>query len=213
MSERLSNKPYLIGISGGSASGKTFFLDQLLQKIGAANVCLISQDEYYKPKAHQVVDEKGVINFDLPEAIDHRALYTDLQRILNGESIQKKEYTFNNPNRIPKTFHYFPANVILVEGIFVFHYEQIRSLLDLTVFLQSSKNIKFQRRIQRDIVERGYDADHVHYTQEHHVDVAYREFIKPYRRMADLVINNNEKGFDTGMEVLVNHIQSKLLQK
>jgi len=210
MSERLSNKPYLIGISGGSASGKTFFLDQLLSKIGMDKVCLISQDEYYKPKSQQVTDDQGVINLDLPEAIDYRSLYADLQRILSGETILKKEYTFNNPDRIPKTFRYYPAPVILVEGIFVFHYEQIRSLLDLTVFLQSSKDIKFQRRIQRDIVERGYDSHHVHYTQKHHVDVAYKEFIKPYRRMADLVINNNEKGFDIGMEVLVHHIATKL---
>lgn len=202
------NKPYFVGISGGSASGKTFFLRQLVERLEGADLCLISLDEYYKPRTQQVVDANGITNFDLPEAIDHAALYADLLKLMNGEAVLKKEYTFNNPDIVPRIFEYRPSRIVVLEGIFLFHYEKIRDLLDLKIYLQSKREIKNQRRLQRDVVERGYDETHVRYTQTAHVDVAYREFIKPYRSHADLVINNNENGFDKGIKVLIHHLQS-----
>ncbi|MCU0431792.1 MAG: uridine-cytidine kinase [Cytophagaceae bacterium] len=209
MTERLTSKPYLIGISGGSASGKTYFVQQLKERIGSASVCFISQDEYYKPRHLQKKDENGVYNFDLPEAIDHESLLQDLQNILQGKTILKKEYTFNDPSRVAQTFQYTPSPVIVMEGIFILHYPSIRALLDLSIFIQASKNIKWQRRISRDLEERGYDAEHVQYTQHKHVDVAYKQYIKPCRRVADIIINNNEHGFEKGVELL----HSLVLQK
>jgi uridine kinase len=204
--------PFIIGISGGSGSGKTLLVSKLKEKFGAEQVCFISQDEYYKEKQYQQKDENGIENFDLPTAIDQAQLYKDIQSLRSGEQVQKKEYTFNNPALVPRMLTFVPAPVLVIEGIFVFHFEEICSLLDLSVFIHTKKELKLARRITRDAEERGYDLEHVLYSQKNHINPAYRKYIKPYRHEADVVVPNNEKGFDKALDLLVVKIQSVLNQ-
>src|SRR5215213_3820100 len=101
--------PYTIGITGGSGSGKTFFINELSRHFTATEICLISQDHYYKPRESQVTDDQGIKNFDLPGAIEHEQLYQDILKLKRGETLLKPEYMFNNPNVTPQVLEFRPA--------------------------------------------------------------------------------------------------------
>ncbi|WP_224999388.1 uridine kinase [Cesiribacter sp. SM1] len=202
-------KPYIVGITGGSASGKTYFLRELLQNFTPSEVCLVSQDNYYRPRHEQPVDENGIKNFDTPYSIDHELYAQDLIALKEGRSVVRQEYTFNNPNAVPKQLEFHPAPVIVVEGIFVFYFPELTRHLDLKVFIEAEEHIKLSRRIVRDKVERGYDLEDVLYRYERHVAPTYNKYIKPFRSDADLVVPNNH-GFDNALEVITTFIKSKL---
>ena len=198
MSEK---QPYIIGITGGSASGKTFFLNSLLQQFKEEEVCLISQDNYYRTKDRVPVDENGIQNYDLPEAIDFELFARHIQDLKEGKTVLHKEYTFNNLSVVPKVLEFRPAPIIVVEGIFVFYSYFVSRLLDLKVFFDAKEHIKIKRRIIRDNNERGYDLEDVLYRWENHVAPTYEKFIKPSKYDAHIVINNN-KNFENGLRVL-----------
>lgn len=202
-------KPYIVGITGGSASGKTYFLHSLLESFSESEICLISQDHYYKTQAFVPKDENGVENYDLPEAIDFELFSKHIEQLKRGEEVHQKEYVFNNPNIVPKTLVFKPAPIIVVEGIFVFHSIEINKLLDLKVFIDAKEHIKIKRRIIRDNNERGYDLTDVLYRWENHVSPTYEKYIEPTKYDADIVINNN-KHFYNGLSILTSFLKDKL---
>jgi uridine kinase len=186
------NKPYIIGISGGSGSGKTFFLKCFLEHFTADEVSLVSQDDYYIPVAHNMTKEENKeYNFDLPSTIDHEHFQQDISKLLNKEAILKQEYTFNNPDAIPKMIEIKPAPILIVEGLFILHFKDISELLDLKVFIDADEDIALQRRLKRDLIERGYSHDDVMYKWINHVVPAYKEYLLPYKDECDRVITNN----------------------
>jgi uridine kinase len=186
------NKPYLVGIAGGSGSGKTFFLKRFLDHFSPDEVCLVSQDDYYIPVAHTMTaEENKLYNFDLPSTIDHRHFEDDLEKLLNNETILKNEYTFNNPNAIPRVLEIKPAPILIVEGLFILHFRKIADLLDMKIFVDADEDVALQRRLTRDLVERGYSNDDVMYKWINHVVPAYKEFLLPYKDECDKVITNN----------------------
>lgn len=203
------NQPFIIGITGGSASGKTLFLDKLLHAFGPGEVCLISQDNYYKPRHLQPLDDKGVYNFDTPHSIDFAQYADDIRNIQNGQTIYRQEYTFNNPNKKPKMLEFAPAPVVVVEGIFVLYYPELANLLDLKIFIDAKEYIKLKRRIVRDKVERGYDLDDVLYRYEMHVMPTYEKYIEPFKSDADLIVPNN-RSFDRALDVIRSYMRSKI---
>ena len=142
--------PFIVGITGGSGSGKTLFLKKLMESFSTSEVCLISQDNYYFPRDQQPKDENDVTNFDLPESIDFDNYFNDINHLKNGESVRRKEYTFNNPTAVPEELIFNPAPVIVVEGIFVFSEKRLSDLLDLKVYIDTKEHIKLKRRIIRD---------------------------------------------------------------
>lgn len=200
---------YIIGITGGSASGKTTFLKKLISNFSQDELTYISQDNYYKDRSEQQTDENGVVNFDLPGCIDGDEFARDITALRSGTDIQKKEYTFNNPNTTPKELVFKPAPIILVEGIFVFHYPEIYKQLDLRIFVDAKEHVKLQRRIIRDKMERGYDLDDVMYRYTNHVAPTYEKYIEPYKHESDFVIPNN-KSYERALEVIVSHLKTKL---
>lgn len=202
-------KPFIVGITGGSASGKTLFLDKLLHSFEPGEVCLISQDNYYKPRHLQPIDDKGVHNFDTPQSIDFEQYAVDIQKLGNGETVFRQEYTFNNPNKKPKMLEFAPAPVVVVEGIFVLYYPELAKLLDLKIFIDAKEYIKLKRRIVRDKVERGYDLDDVLYRYENHVMPTYEKFIEPFKNDADLIVPNN-KNFERALDVIRAYMRSKV---
>lgn len=203
------NKPYTIGITGGSGSGKTFFLQGLSSLFEVADICLISQDNYYKPRDQQPIDENGIKNFDLPVSIDREAFLMDLLKIKSGQNVIKKEYTFNNPAAEPKLLEFKAAPIIIVEGLFVQYFEEIEKELDLRIFIEAKDHVKLGRRIKRDQVERGYDLDDVLYRYQYHVMPIYESQIEPLKHQADLVIPNNSN-FGRALDVLSVYLKSKL---
>jgi uridine kinase len=140
---------FLIGIAGGSGSGKTSFLRELMNHFTADDVALVSQDNYYEPKEKQHVDENGQHNFDMPTSINRTHFHDDMMRLVNGDSIEKLEYNFNNPAWEPQKVIVNPAPVIIMEGLFVFHYEEIWNQLDYKVYIDVHHEERLQRRIQR----------------------------------------------------------------
>ena len=202
--------PYIIGITGGSGSGKTRFLNSLLDQFNTDQVCLVSQDNYYKERDDQPTDENGVKNFDLPDSIDFEAYKNDILALKAGKLVKRQEYTFNNPNSEPKEIELKPAPVMVVEGIFVLYYKEIADVLDLKVFIEAKDYIKLKRRIIRDDIERGYDLNDVLYRYEHHVMPTYDKYIKPYKLDADIIIPNHTN-FTEALGVMSSFIQSKVL--
>jgi len=206
------NKPYLVGITGGSASGKTLFLDKLLNFFDPNQICLISQDNYYKPRNLQPLDDLGIPNFDTPDSIDFKQYADDIRKIQNGETVNRQEYTFNNPNKTAKMLTFTPAPVVLVEGIFVLYYPELADLLDLKIFIDAKDYIKVKRRILRDKIERGYDLDDVLYRYEKHVMPTYEKYIEPFKHDADLIIPNN-RGFDKALDIIKSYLRDKVVQQ
>ena len=202
-------KPCTIGITGGSGSGKTYFLNGISAHFTPTQLCLISQDNYYKPRDQQPQDANGVKNFDLPTAIDRSAFHSDLLKLKGGLDVVKKEYTFNNPGVEPRMLVFKAAPVIIVEGLFVQYFEEIEKELDLKIFIEAKDHLKFGRRIQRDRVDRGYDLDDVLYRYQHHVMPVYESLIEPLKHRCDLIIPNNNK-LDGAIEIVSGFLKTLL---
>jgi uridine kinase len=202
-------KPYLIGVTGGSASGKTSFLNELIQAFAEEEICLISQDHYYIPIDQQQLDDQGVENFDIPESIDRQGFYEDIRRIKAGEIVRREEYTFNNPKVSPEILEFKPAPIVIIEGLFVLYFKEIKDLLDLKIFVDAQSHIALKRRIIRDKEERGYDLDDVLYRFEHHVMPAFERYLRPNRKDADLIVPNDVH-FGNALRVIEGFIRWKL---
>ena len=202
-------KPYLIGITGGSASGKTTLLRELIAAFRPEELCLLSQDNYYRPLDQQQPDANGVYNFDIPESINDEEFAADVRALHEGREVHREEYTFNNPNVVPQQLVFRPAPIIVLEGIFVFHFPSVAEQLDLKVFVDAQEHVKLHRRIVRDSKERGYDLDDVLYRYQHHVAPTYERYIKPYLYDADLIIPNNAH-FERGLGVLIGYLKGKI---
>ncbi len=185
------NKPYVIGIAGGSGSGKTFFLKCFLEHFSEDEVCLISQDDYYISVGEMTAEENKLYNFDLPATIDEAAFIADAQKLLNHETVYKKEYTFNNATAVPKMLEIKSAPVIIIEGLFILHFKAIAELLDLKIFIDTEEEVALHRRLKRDLLERGYSEDDVRYKWSNHVLPAYKEFLLPYKQVCHKIVVNN----------------------
>lgn len=202
-------KPFLIGITGGSGSGKTTFIRQLREGLSDDQVCYMSMDEYYVPLDQQKVDKNGVHNFDIPRSINKAEFVRDLRLLQQGNTVTRPEYTFNNKDATPKILTFRPAPVIIVEGLFVFHYKAVRKMLDLRIFLHAKDNLKVVRRIKRDRVERNYPLEDVLYRYEHHVLPSYEKYVGPYKEKADIIVNNNTD-FNMGLKVVKAFVEKKV---
>jgi len=187
-----NNKPVIIGIAGGSGSGKTFFLNSFLHHFKHDEVTLVSQDDYYIPAGEMTQEENKLYNFDLPSTIDDVQFLIDIKKLISGEAVYKKEYNFNNPLAVVKILEIKPAPILIVEGLFILHFKEISDLLDLRIFIEADEQVALMRRIKRDGMERGYPEEDVLYKWENHVVPAYREYLLPYREHCEKIVINNK---------------------
>jgi uridine kinase len=180
----------VIGICGGSGSGKTTIIEELMHLMEQRKPALLSLDNYYRDINEQAKDEHGHTNFDLPSAIDSDAFVQDLKRLLNGESLRIKKYTFNV--RGQQEYIDIPySKIILTEGIFLFNIPEAMELIDVKIYVELEEEIQLQRRLNRDVKERGYDKDAVLYQWHNHVVPAYKNFIEVHKENADIIIRND----------------------
>lgn len=186
-----NKKPFIIGIAGGSGSGKTFFLNCFLHHFKQDEVTLVSQDDYYIPAGEMTQEENKLYNFDLPSTIDSEQFLRDIKQLMSGEVVYKKEYNFNNPLAVVKILEIKSAPIIIVEGLFILHFKEIAALLDHTIFVDADEQVALDRRIKRDGLERGYPEDDVLYKWHNHVVPAYKEYLLPYREQCNKVVMNN----------------------
>ena len=156
-------KPYIIGIAGGSGAGKTFFLKSLRQHFDEKALCIISQDNYYRQATEQILDENGQINFDRPEGIDDAAFLEDVALLSENQTVTRQEYMFNQPGVAGQIMELKPAPVVIVEGLFIFHFPKIKEIFDLKIFINSEHQIRLERRLIRDNKERGLSEEIIRY--------------------------------------------------
>lgn len=211
MSLKNSNS-FIIGISGGSGSGKTSFIKDLKKRFSEDSVCFVSQDDYYKPRERQKEDEFGVKNFDLPDSIELDEFYFDVVKLSNNMEVEREEYTFNNSEQAPRMLLFRPAPIIILEGLFVFHEPKLFDLMDLKILIHATDTQKIIRRIKRDRVERNYPLEDVLYRYEHHVLPSFETYIAPFINKVDIVINNN-KSYEMGREMVVSYLNQLLLSE
>lgn len=185
------NKPFIVGVAGCSGAGKTLFLQFLLEHFAQDEVCVISQDDYYKKRELQPVDKDGHVNFDLPDCIDHELLLEDLRSLQNGQIVIKQEYTFNVDAHKARVLTVYPAPIILLEGLFIFHYPEISGMLNVKIFIDAEEEVCLNRRLKRDIAQRGYSHEMIMYQWHNHVLPAYRSYLFPYKSNANEIIINN----------------------
>lgn len=203
------NRPYIIGICGGSGSGKTFLLKQLLSKLPADQLTLISQDNYYLPYEEQDQDAEGLVNFDHPKSVNLALLCQDIERILTGETVEIREYTFNNPAHTGSDIVMAPAPVLILEGLFIYHLEEMRDKLDLKVFVDAPEYLRLARRLKRDERERGYTPASILRDYERFVAPMYKEFIEPTKQYCDMIIPNIVE-VNNAVDVLAGHLKARM---
>jgi uridine kinase len=202
-------KPFTIGITGGSGSGKTHFINSLFARFSPEEMCLLSQDHYYKPINEQLIDEQGIENFDLPTSFEREAFKTDIQKLKKGEAVQKLEYTFNKPKSTAATLEFKPAPILVIEGLFVQYFPEIEEQLDFKIFIEAKDHLKLTRRIMRDNEERGYDLNDVLYRYQNHVMPIYESLLVPLKDHADIIIPNN-RHFEKALDFVTMAIKGKL---
>lgn len=207
----MDKNSYIIGVAGGSGSGKTSFVNRIKELFDTNQLCILSLDNYYLPREEQHTDANGIKNFDLPQSIKSEDLARDITLLMSGKSIKKMEYVFNNEKATSREITILPAPIIIVEGLFIYHYENIRSLLDLKLYVHAKDSLKLIRRIKRDKTERNYPLEDVIYRFENHVLPSYEQYIGQYKEDIDLVINNNNN-FNKGLEVVTGFIRNRLNQ-
>ena len=193
-------KPILIGIAGGSASGKSSIAQRLKNEYSLTNsVVIIRQDDYYKDQSHLTMEERVKTNYDHPLAFDNELLIQHLNALMNGETIEKPTYDYTVHNRSEITETIKPCDVIVLEGLFVLESESLRDLLDMKIFVDTDADIRFIRRMVRDVKERGRSLDSVVSQYTTTVRVMHDLFIEPSKRYANLIIpegGHNEVAID-----------------
>jgi uridine kinase len=197
----LKKNSLVIGICGGSGSGKTSIINALKEAYADSKPTVLSMDNYYFPIDKQQVDENGKVNFDLPESLDREALYRDLLTLLRGESVEISEYGFNHREHDSKLL-LEPSEIILIEGLFLFYYSEIASLLDYSIFIDVPEPIQLERRLERDMVSRGYSKEAILYQWNNHVLPCYEQYVLPFKTKASLVVMNNRHIRETIREAL-----------
>ena len=195
----------LFGISGSSGSGKSFIVKFLKSSLGPEVLSVIYHDNYYKKREDQEKDRQGNYNFDLPSSFHQDELVEDLIKIKSGNSIIRKEYTFNNPKINPRSLRVEPKPIIIVEGLFLFNDPNISKFLDKKIFIDCDLNVMIDRRITRDHEKRGYDKSDVLYKYNNHVLPAFNKFILPHKDKSDLIVNNS-KNNNSAPEAILEYI-------
>lgn len=199
----------IIGICGGSGSGKTTLLRRLSDYYKALNPSIFSMDNYYKPIQMQYVDKNGQVNFDLPSALYEDRLIADLETLLRGDAIEVKEYHFNAPPDKHVLITVEPSELIIVEGLFSFHYEAVRSKIDYSIFIDVDLDVQLDRRLYRDQETRGYSRDAILYQWRNHVVPCYESYLLPYQQSADFQFRNDHRS-DEDFEKLVSSLNQKI---
>ncbi|MBT4916093.1 MAG: uridine kinase [Formosa sp.] len=181
----------IIGIGGGTGSGKTTVVNQIISEFPKGEVQVISQDSYYKDTSHLSFEDRCKINFDHPQSIDFQLLETHLKDLKKGKSINQPVYSFKTHNRTGDTTLTEPKKVIIVEGILILSNTQLRTILDVKIFVHADSDERLIRRLKRDMAERGRDLDEVLDRYQTTLKPMHQQFIEPMKAYADIIIPNN----------------------
>ncbi len=201
--------PLLIGISGGTGSGKTTVANVILQRVGAEAIAFVPHDAYYKDLKDLPLTQRETVNFDHPDSLDTPLLIEHLRQLRRWQTVHIPVYDFKTHTRTERTLRVDPKPVILVEGILIFAEPALREIFDVKIFVDTPADVRFIRRLKRDMVERGRSVDSVIRQYETTVRPMHLEFVEPSKRYADVIIP--EGGLNTvAMDMLVARIETLL---
>ncbi len=181
-------RPIFIGITGGTASGKTTIAKEIYRQFGEECIAMIEQDSYYKDQSHLSMEERVKTNYDHPNAFDNDLLVSHLEALLNGESIEKPRYDFSIHNRVEETTKVCAKEIVIVEGILVLEDPRIRELLDIKIYVDTDDDVRIIRRMVRDINERGRTIESVIKQYLNVVKPMHNKFTEPTKKYADIII-------------------------
>lgn len=200
----------VIGIAGGTGSGKTTVVNNILKSLNTESVIVISQDNYYKDNQHLSFEERSKVNFDHPRSIDFELLVEHLKKLKEGESIEQPIYSFITHSRTEDTILTHPKDVVIVEGILVLTDPDLRDLFDIKIFVHADSDERLIRRIRRDIQERGRDLDEVLNRYQKTLKPMHQQFIEPSKNFADIIIPNMKKKNEVAIKLLSSVIKERL---
>ena len=202
----------LIGIAGGSGSGKTLVSNRIYDDIGSEKVSIIQQDSYYKELSHLTFEERKKQNFDHPDAFDNKLLFDHLIQLLSGHDIELPLYDYKTHSRKKETEKISDKLIVVLEGILILHYPEIRNILDIKVYVYTDDDIRLIRRIKRDVNERGRSLDSILEQYEQSVRPMHLQFVEPTKRYADIIVPGG--GYNlVAVDLLKTKIQAALKER
>lgn len=178
----------LIGIAGGSASGKTLVANRIFEALGGRQVAILKQDHYYRNIGHLPFEERIKTNFDHPDAFDNDLLRDHVRALLRGESVEQPNYDFTNHLRLEETVTIGPHPIYVLEGILILSDEDLRSMMDIKVYVDTDSDVRLIRRIRRDVAERGRTLESVLDQYDRYVRPMHLQFVEPSKRYADIIV-------------------------
>ena len=199
----------IIGIAGGTGSGKTTVVNEIIKRLKKGDVAVLSQDAYYRDNSHLPLEQRQQINFDHPDSIEFELLIDDIKKLKKGESIQQPIYSYLTCTRFAETVLVEPHKVIIVEGILCLQPEKLRKLMDIKIFVDCSADVRLSRVIMRDIIERGRDVIKVLQRYEDTVRPSHLQFIEPTKRFADIIVpegGSNRVAIDIITQYIEKHL-------
>jgi uridine kinase len=181
-------RPIILGVAGGSGSGKTTVVRAITQSLGPDQVAVIHHDSYYRDASHLAPDERAQINYDHPDSLETELLVQHLAELRQGRPVAVPVYDFSEHSRLPGRDHVPPRKVIIVDGLLILWHRELRALMDIKVFVDTDADLRFIRRLERDIRERGRSADSVIQQYLRTVRPMHLEFVEPSKRYADVIV-------------------------
>lgn len=201
-------KPYIVGVAGGSASGKTEIV-KTLKEYFKDNIEIIEHDNYYFAHDDLTMDERASLNYDHPQAFETNLLIDHVKKIMNNEEIDIPTYDFTIHTRSSDTLKKSPKPIVIVEGILVLENEELRNLMDMKVFVDCDGDVRLKRRITRDVVERDRTIESILTQYMETVKPMHELFVEPSKKFADLIVPKGGKN-KVAIDVLINHLATKL---
>lgn len=201
-------KPYIIGVAGGSGSGKTYFARELQKKLGIENCNILYQDNYYIDQSHRFDGDGGSVNFDHPDSLEFTLLARHLSQLKKGESVEVPLYEFATHKRLEKTLPFKPTKIILVDGILILNSPEVRAELDEAIFFDTPEELRFERRLHRDVNERGRTPEGVRKQFELQVRPMHNQFVEPSKKFAQTLVHDLGE-YNEVLEEFVNRLSKK----
>jgi uridine kinase len=198
--------PLVIAIAGGTGSGKTTVAQAILRRVGAEHISFLAHDAYYRDASHLTLEERARLNFDHPDSLETELMIQHIQALKAWQAVEMPVYDFATHSRLAQTVRVEPQPIILVDGILIFYEVELRKLFDVKIFVDTDPDLRFIRRLRRDISERGRTAESVMQQYLETVRPMHMEFVEPSKRYADVIIP--EGGFNTvALDMVVSRIE------
>ena len=201
---------YIIGVTGGTGSGKTTIINKITKESGIKEICYLSSDSYYKDNSKLEFEKRDKLNYDTPEAIDFNLLVNHISALKKGLEINVPNYCFSTHLRLKNTSLFFPKKILIIEGILILTNKELRESINYNIFLDCPRNIRFERRLKRDVSERDRNYEDVVNLFKNRLDSMHELYVEPVKKYCDLIIDTS---YEADVSEIVKLIKEKYYEK